>query len=74
MLFNYKLIIVKLKINATVTNHEGIHKNLFQPIITFSYVKKIFRSEVSLHYENTLFIFFFHLEGKVPIKTGLKSQ
>ena len=42
--------------------------------ITFSYVKKIFGSVVSLHYENTLFIFLFHLEGKLPIKTALKFQ
>ena len=42
--------------------------------ITFSYVKKIFGSVVSLHYENTLFIFLFHLEGKLPIKTASKFQ
>ena len=42
--------------------------------ITFSYVKKIFGSVVSLHNENTLFRFLFHLEGKLPIKTALKFQ
>ena len=42
--------------------------------ITFSYVKIIFGSVISLHYKNTLFIFLFHLEGKLPIKTALKFQ
>ena len=42
--------------------------------MTFSYVKKIVDSVVTLHYENTLFIFLFHLEGKLPLKTVLKFQ
>ena len=42
--------------------------------ITFCYVKKMFSSVVSLHYENTLFIFLYHLEGKLPVKTALKFQ
>ena len=42
--------------------------------MTFSYVKKIFALVVSLHYENALFIFLFHVEGKLPIKTELKFQ
>ena len=43
-------------------------------VITFSCVKKIVGSVVNLHYENTLFIFLFHYEGKLPIKTALKFQ
>ena len=46
----------------------------FFVVITFSHVKKIVGSVVNLHYENTLFIFLFHLEGKLPIKTALKFQ
>ena len=42
--------------------------------ITFPYAKKIFRSVVNLHYENTLFRFLFHLEVELPIKTVLKFQ
>ena len=42
--------------------------------ITFSYIKKIVGPVVSLHYENTLFIFLFHLKGKRPTKAALKFQ
>ena len=42
--------------------------------ITFSYVNKIFGSAVSLHYENTLLRFLFHLKSKLPVKTALKLQ
>ena len=42
--------------------------------ITFSYVNKMFGSRVSLHYENTLFRFLFHLQSKLPVKTALKFQ
>ena len=42
--------------------------------ITFSYDKELVGSVVSLHYENTLFMLLFHLEGKLPIKTALKFQ
>ena len=42
--------------------------------IIFSYLKNFFGSIVNLHYENALFILFFHLEGNVSIKTALKFQ
>ena len=92
-----KLLNYQNKNNVKATNHESIHKNLFELWtylnqfteewklkrcvnlyhwfvigITFSYVKKIFGSVVSLHYGNTLFIFLFHLEGQLPLKTVLK--
>ena len=42
--------------------------------LIFSYLKKIVASVVSLHYENTMFIFLLHLEGKLTVKTALKFQ
>ena len=35
---------------------------------------KFLAQVVSLLYENTLFTFLFHLEGKLPRKTALKLQ
>ena len=40
---------------------------------TFTSIKFL-AQVVSLLYENTLFTFLFHLEGKLPIKTALKFQ
>ena len=78
---NKSFRIIKTKIYVKTKNHEGTHKkrcvNLdhwFVTGITFSYVNKIFGSRISLHYENTLFRFLFHLQSKLPVKTVLKFQ
>ena len=58
---NYLIEEWKLKRCVNLYHWSVIGKN-------FSYVKKMFGPVVSLHYKNTLLIFLFYLESKLPIR------